>query len=34
MKDALGNVIHDTYVTISNLQNIIREEINKRLSNS
>ena len=33
-KDALGNVIHDTYVTISNLQNIIREEINKQLSNS
>lgn len=32
--DALGRVIHDTYVTISELQNIISEEVNKRLSSS
>lgn len=31
--DALGRVIHNTYVTISDLRNIIEEEVRKQLSN-
>ena len=30
--DALGRVIHNTYVTISELQSIIAEEVKKQLS--